>query len=54
MSEMGLLRPAITLFLVWFGLIAYRLRQPAPTAGVGGAIGAVSYDDVKSDLPQSS
>jgi hypothetical protein len=28
LSEMGLLRPAITLFLVWFGLIAYRLRRP--------------------------
>ena len=26
LSEMGLLRPAITLFLVWFGLTAYRLR----------------------------
>jgi hypothetical protein len=33
-SEMGLLRPAITLFLVWFGLIAYRLRHPVPL-GVG-------------------
>ena len=30
LSEMGLLRPAITLFLVWFGLTAYRLRRPAP------------------------
>ena len=28
LSEMGLLRPAITLFLVWFGLTAYRLRRP--------------------------
>jgi hypothetical protein len=34
LSEMGLLRPAITLFLVWFGLVAYRLRSPT-TLGVG-------------------
>jgi hypothetical protein len=27
LSEMGLLRPAITLFLVWFGLTSYRLRH---------------------------
>ena len=33
LSEMGLLRPAITLFLVWFGLTAYRLHRPAILAG---------------------
>jgi hypothetical protein len=32
LSEMGLLRPAITLFLVWVGLTAYRLRRPATLA----------------------
>jgi hypothetical protein len=32
LSEMGLLRPAITMFLVWFGLTAYRLRQSATLA----------------------
>ena len=29
LSEMGLFRPAITVFLVWFGLISYRLRRRA-------------------------
>jgi hypothetical protein len=32
LSEMGLLRPAITLFLVWVALTAYRLRRPATLA----------------------
>ena len=27
LSEMGLFRPAIVLFLIWFGLISYRLRR---------------------------
>jgi hypothetical protein len=39
-SEMGLLRPAITLFLVWFGLTSYRLRRhaaPEAPAGVADA-----------------
>jgi hypothetical protein len=26
-SEMGLLRPAMVLFLIWFGLVSYRLRR---------------------------
>ena len=29
LSEMGLFRPAITLFLVWLGVIGYRLRRHA-------------------------
>jgi hypothetical protein len=29
LSEMGLLRPAITLFVIWLGLIGYRLRRQA-------------------------
>ena len=33
LSEMALLRPAITLFLVWFGLTADRLRRSAPLEG---------------------
>jgi hypothetical protein len=36
-SEMGLLRPAITLFLLWFGLVAFRLRSPAPLGVVTDA-----------------
>jgi hypothetical protein len=36
-SEMGLLRPAITLFLAWFGLTAYRLRRSAAVP-VGTAV----------------
>jgi hypothetical protein len=31
LSEMGLFRPAVTLFLIWFGLISYRLRRPVVT-----------------------
>ena len=27
LSEMGLFRPAVTLFLIWFGLVSYRLRR---------------------------
>jgi hypothetical protein len=33
LSEMGLLRPSITLFLVWFGLISYGLRRAATAVG---------------------
>jgi hypothetical protein len=29
LSEMGMLRPAITLFVIWFGLIGYGLRRQA-------------------------
>jgi hypothetical protein len=32
LSEMGLLRPAITLFVIWFGLIGYGLRREATAA----------------------
>ena len=28
LSEMGLFRPAVTLFLIWFGLVSFRLRRP--------------------------
>ena len=39
LSEMGLLRPAITLFLVWFGLTAYRLRVDHSPAAVRQPVG---------------
>jgi hypothetical protein len=32
LSEMGLFRPAVTLFLTWFGLVAYGLRRRAGAA----------------------
>ena len=28
LSEMGLFRPVVTLFLLWFGLVSFRLRRP--------------------------
>ncbi len=38
LSEMWLFRPAVTLFLVWFGLIAFGLRRDAMAAqSVGGS-----------------
>jgi hypothetical protein len=40
LSEMGLLRPAITLFLVWFGLISYRLRRQAFLDAAASPVGA--------------
>ena len=38
LSEMGLLRPTITLFLVWFGLTSRRLRRSSVLAGTGSAL----------------
>ena len=31
LSEMGLFRPAVTLFVIWLGLISYELRRAAAT-----------------------
>jgi hypothetical protein len=44
-SEMALLRPAMVLFLLWLGLISYRLRRMAVApfsnhSVVGGALDA--------------
>jgi hypothetical protein len=47
LSEMGLLRPAMVLFLLWFGLLSYRLhRSKPPTAVAERDNSAVSPDAV--------
>jgi hypothetical protein len=40
LSELGLLRPAITLFLAWFGLISYRLRRQSSIDPAASRVGA--------------
>jgi hypothetical protein len=49
-SEMGLLRPAMVLFLVWFGLVSYRLRRIGGEARPGCCADEGSKPDATSAL----